>query len=197
VAIAAALVPPLAVVGIATAAGVTWLAGAAAVLLITNLIAIILGAAIIFYFLGVHGSMAQSIRPIWVRRMFLVLVLSTGMLIFPLGDRALKQARIGQARPSSYPASLKVRNAVQNRVAEETNVQVLMIARVGVDPDMGVHILLVSPDEISNTLSENLDTIVDQVVGSDIDVRVAKLRGSIDDYMTTSMKKSASRPSNL
>lgn len=197
VAIAAALVPPLAVVGIATAAGVFWLAGAAAVLLVTNLIAIILGAAIIFRLLGVHGSLAGTQRPLWARRMFLVLLLFVGMLIFPLGDRALKQARVGQSRPSSYPASLKVRIAVHERVAQEQDVQVLMIARVGVEPDMGVHILLVSPGEISEQLSGDLDKVVDQVVGSDIDVRVAKLKGHIEDFLVSSVKDAKPKAKSL
>ncbi len=197
VAIAAALVPPLAVVGIATAAGVMWLAGAAAVLLITNLIAIILGAAIVFHFLGVHGSLAGSKRPLWARRMFLILLLLVGMLIFPLGDRALKQARVGQARPSSYPASLKVRNAIHERVAQEADVDVLMIARVGVEPDMGVHILLVSHNDIPDELSEDLNILVDQIVGMDIDVRVAKLKGDIKDFIAKPQTGSETKTKNL
>ncbi|MBW2476607.1 MAG: DUF389 domain-containing protein [Deltaproteobacteria bacterium] len=197
VAIAAALVPPLAVVGIATAAGVFWLAGAAAVLLITNLIAIILGAAIIFRMLGVHGSLTGSQQPLWARRMFLALILSVGMLVFPLGDRALKQARIGQARPSSYPASLKVRNAVHERVAKEVDVEILMIARVGVEPDMGVHILLVSPNEISAELSDDLNQVVDRTIGTDIDVRVARLKGKINDYLVDPVRTSTKKPKSL
>ncbi len=182
VAIAAALVPPLAVVGMATATGVFWLAGAASVLLITNLVAIILGAALIFRFLGVHGSLSGFERPLWARRMFLVLILAVGMLIFPLGDRALKQARIGQTRPSTYPASLKVRNAVNERVALEKGVEVLTVARVGVEPDTGLHVLLISPMEISEKLSSELDKIIDNVVGYDIAVRVVGIKGAITDY---------------
>ncbi len=182
VAIAAALVPPLAVVGMAAAAGVFWLAGAAAVLLITNLIAIVLGAAIIFRLLGVHGSLAGSQRPLWARRMFLSLVLVVGMMVFPLGDRALKQARVGQARPSTYPASLKLRNAVKERVATEKNVKVLTVARLGVEPDTGIHILLVSPMEISENLPSELDDIVDNIVGEDIAVRVISVKGIIKDH---------------
>ena len=197
VAIAAALVTPLAVVGIATAAGVFWLAGAAAVLLITNLIAIILGAAIIFRMLGVHGSLSGNQQPLWARRMFLVLTLSVGMLIFPLGDRALTQARLGQARPSSYPASLKVRKAVHERVAEEANVEILMIARVGVEPDMGVPILLVSPSEIPEQLSSDQNQIVDRTVGTDIDVRVARLKGQINDYLVAPQENTSQKTKSL
>ena len=147
-AIAIALVKPLAVVGTAMATGFFWLAGAATVLLITNLIAIILGAAMIFRFLGVHGSLAGVQRPIWARRMFILLILATGMLIFPLSDHALKQASVGQARPLNYPASLKVRNAVRERVAIEKDIEVVMVARVGVEQETGIHVLLVSPSNI-------------------------------------------------
>jgi uncharacterized hydrophobic protein (TIGR00271 family) len=183
VAIAAALVPPLAVVGIATAAGVYWLAGAAAVLLITNLIAIIMGAALIFRFMGVQGSLAGVQRPIWARRMFLLLVLAVGMLVFPLGDRALKQARVGQTRPLTYPASLKVRDAVQERIDTVENIEVMMVARIGVEPNMGIHVFLVSPSNIPEKLSSDLDVIIKNVVGKDIPVRVLRLKGKINDYL--------------
>ena len=182
VAIAAALVPPLAVIGMATAAGVFWLAGAASVLLITNLVAIVLGAAIIFRLLGVHGALSGFQRPLWARRMFLALALAVGMLVFPLGDRALKQARVGQARPSTYPASLKMRNAVKEHVATVKDVEVLTVARIGVEPDTGIHILLVSPLEIPEKLTSELDEIIDNIVGEDLAVRVVSVKGIIKDY---------------
>jgi uncharacterized hydrophobic protein (TIGR00271 family) len=182
VAIAAALVPPLAVVGMAAASGVFWLAGAAAVLLITNMVAIVLGAAIIFRLLGVHGSLAGSRRPLWARRMVLFLVLTVGLMVFPLGERALKQARVGQARPSTYPASLKLRNAVKERIALEKGVKVLSVARIGVEPDTGIHVLLVSPLEIPGNLPSELDDIVDSIVGEDIAVRVISVKGIIKDH---------------
>ena len=183
VAIAAALVPPLAVVGIAIAAGVYWLAGAATVLLITNLIAIILGAALIFRFLGVQGSLAGAQLPIWARRMFLTLVLAVGLLILPLGDRALKQAREGQTRPLTYPASLKVRSAVQERIGTEKDVEVMMVARIGVEPNMGIHAFLVSPSNIPEKLSSDLVDIISNIVGDDAPVRVIRLKGKIKDYL--------------
>ena len=166
----------------ATAAGVFWLAGAASVLLITNLVAIILGAAIIFRLLGVHGALSGFQRPLWARRMFLALALAVGMLVFPLGDRALKQARVGQARPSTYPASLKMRNAVKEHVATVKDVEVLTVARIGVEPDTGIHILLVSPLEIPEKLTSELDEIIDNIVGEDLAVRVVSVKGIIKDY---------------
>ena len=80
--------------------------------------------------------------------MFILLILATGMLIFPLSDHALKQASVGQVRPLNYPASLKVRNAVRERVAIEKDIEVVMVARVGVEQETGIHVLLVSPSNI-------------------------------------------------
>ncbi|MDH3999345.1 MAG: TIGR00341 family protein [Desulfuromonadales bacterium] len=183
VAIAAALVPPLAVIGIATASGIFWLAGASAVLLLTNLIAIMLGAAVIFRCLGVHGSLSGEQGPLWARRSFMALMLAVGMLVYPLAERAQKQARLGQTRPHTYPASLKVRQAIQDRVDEESGVEVMAVARVGIEPDHGINIILVSNRDLSKSLPKELDRIVDRTLQENIKVRVVALQGRVDDYL--------------
>jgi len=61
-------------------------------------------------------------------------------------------------------------------------VEVLTVARVGVEPDTGLHVLLISPMEISEKLSSDLDEIIDNVVGYDIAVRVVEIKGTITDY---------------
>ena len=183
VAIAAALVPPLAVIGIACASGVYWLAGASAVLLITNLVAIILGAALVFRCLGVHGAVVDSKMPPWASRVSILLLLVAGMLIYPLAGRAQKQALLGQTRPHTYPASLKVRKAVQDRVDQEKDIQVLAVARVGVEPEHGINIVLVSKRDIPKNLSKDLDATVDNTLEENIKVRVAILKGTVDDYL--------------
>ena len=55
VAIAAALVPPLCVVGIGLTNGQPFVAANSAILLLTNLVAIILSAAMVFSLLGIRG----------------------------------------------------------------------------------------------------------------------------------------------
>ena len=114
--------------------------------------------------------------------MFILLILATGMLIFPLSDHALKQASVGQVRPLNYPASLKVRNAVRERVAIEKDIEVVMVARVGVEQETGIRVLLVSPSNISEKLSSDLDVIINNVVGEVIPVRVVRLKGKAKDY---------------
>ena len=75
VAIAAALVPPLCVVGIGFTNARPVVAANAAVLLLTNLVAIILSAATAFVMLGVRGMKSETGLPAWVRRTFLALIL--------------------------------------------------------------------------------------------------------------------------
>ncbi|MCA9283717.1 MAG: TIGR00341 family protein, partial [Phycisphaerales bacterium] len=66
VAIAVALVPPLAAVGIATVKLHFAIASGAAVLFLTNLLAIIFGAAVVFRFFGLDASLRGRRTPRWV-----------------------------------------------------------------------------------------------------------------------------------
>lgn len=86
VAIAAALVPPIATVGIALALGELGVARGAAILFATNVVAIILGAALTFYATGVRASRASGRGHVWVQRTVLGLVLSALALAVPLGS---------------------------------------------------------------------------------------------------------------
>ena len=86
VAIAAALVPPIATAGIAMTFNDPSLphpdsgqrlrnAGSAALLFGTNVVAIILGSALTFFLVGVRGSKSER-SSVWVRRIVLVLLLA-------------------------------------------------------------------------------------------------------------------------
>jgi uncharacterized membrane protein len=72
-AIAAALVPPLAAVGIALTNADRYIAINAAILLLTNLVAIVLGASLVFWLLGVRAAREALSRP-WARRAFIGLL---------------------------------------------------------------------------------------------------------------------------
>jgi uncharacterized hydrophobic protein (TIGR00271 family) len=67
VAIAAALVPPLAVVGVALTIGQPIISLNASLLLATNIVAIILGASVAFRILGLHKSIQEDNKPKWIR----------------------------------------------------------------------------------------------------------------------------------
>lgn len=82
VAIAAALVPPIATSGLALAMGDPTLAGGAALLFFTNIVAIVLGTAITFWAVGISSRVSKDRRSAqaWPRYLFLAFVVLSLML---------------------------------------------------------------------------------------------------------------------
>jgi uncharacterized hydrophobic protein (TIGR00271 family) len=81
VAIAAALVPPIATSGLALTLGDLRLSGGASLLFFTNIIAIVLGTAITFWCVGISTRIAGDRRAqIWPRYVFLGLVVISFLL---------------------------------------------------------------------------------------------------------------------
>jgi uncharacterized hydrophobic protein (TIGR00271 family) len=74
VAIAAALVPPVATLGLGLAWGAYWLATGAGVLFLTNIVAIVLGTACSFWAIGIRGAPSQGVLGTPTRRTALALV---------------------------------------------------------------------------------------------------------------------------
>ncbi|MBW2653082.1 MAG: DUF389 domain-containing protein, partial [Deltaproteobacteria bacterium] len=87
VAVAAALVPPIATVGIAITEGHKLVAQGAFFLFVTNLVAIVLGAAAMFYLMGIQGLYKNTSSPLFLRRVLLGMILLLGLLCAPLGYR--------------------------------------------------------------------------------------------------------------
>ena len=134
VAIAAALVPPLCVVGIGLTNGRPLVAANSAILLSTNLVAIILSAAVAFAMLGIRGERGKSQIPGWVKRSFLFLVMAALILLLPLLLNVEKKKRLGQSRPLTYPVSAHLQEAVEAYAESVPDMHLITIARSGVDP---------------------------------------------------------------
>jgi uncharacterized hydrophobic protein (TIGR00271 family) len=81
VAIAAALVPPIATSGLALTMGDSSLSGGASLLFFTNIVAIVLGTAITFWAVGISTRVSKKERPqIWPRYWFLAFVVLSFLL---------------------------------------------------------------------------------------------------------------------
>jgi len=117
VAIAAALVPPIATTGIAIALGEVTVARGAAALFATNVVAIILGAAINFYAAGIRGSSTAEDGRLWARRTVLGLIVAAAVLAIPLGSALLTQAIEQSAKKPTLAAEL--RTSLEETVARE------------------------------------------------------------------------------
>lgn len=82
VAIAAALVPPIATSGLALTMGSLTLAGGASLLFFTNIVAIVLGTAITFWAVGISTRVGTDDRPVkvWPRVWFIAFVIISFLL---------------------------------------------------------------------------------------------------------------------
>ncbi|MGD8251911.1 MAG: DUF389 domain-containing protein [Desulfobacterales bacterium] len=165
VAIAAALVPPLAVVGIALTHGRPLISGNAAILLVTNIVAIILGAAVVFRMLGVHVSLQGAGMPSWARRATMLLFLSAALLVAPLLIHMIEARRTGQNRPSQYPLAPQVRQAVQRYIDQWPAVNLMTQGRDSVEPKAGITILLMSNGALPPEFEEGLVRAIYEVRG--------------------------------
>ena len=149
VAIAAALVPPLATVGIAFSEFRWDIVEGAAILFVTNLVAIILGAAFVYRLPGIQGSRLGIRLPLWVRRTVLLLVLLSVALTAPLGYKLADQLIEGQTRPYTLPVSKVIWKAIRDRVHQEHGVTFLSASRFGIEHDIDMVILLTASKPVS------------------------------------------------
>jgi uncharacterized hydrophobic protein (TIGR00271 family) len=173
VAIAAALLPPLAVVGIGLTNDELIIAAYAAILFATNLVAIILGAAIIFRLLGMHVAVSEKDESRWVRRTTMSFTLLAVILAAPLLMNVLEKSRAGQARPAIYPVSADVRNAVWAYIRNQQNLDLITMARDSVEPDTGITLMVTTDGPLKSTVNDDLVEIVRTARGNkDAIVRV-------------------------
>ncbi len=176
VAIAAALVPPLATVGIAFAEGAWKISQGAAILFLTNLVAIILGAAFIYRRLGIQGTRLGIKSPLWMRRTVLILILITVLLTAPLGFKLAQQLREGQTRPYTLPVSQSVYQAINKRIHQEYGVTLISAVRFAIKSDTDAAILLSAQKPVSVDLVSDLKQLMNDEMGENIRVAVHVLK---------------------
>ncbi len=95
VAIAAALVPPIATVGISLALQEWTNASGAALLFATNVVGIILSSALTFFANGVRGQ-GVGMGTLWVRRTLICLVVAVVILLVPLTSVLISHDKISR-----------------------------------------------------------------------------------------------------
>lgn len=101
VAIAAALVPPIATTGISLALGEQDLAKGSALLFGTNVVAIVLGSSLNFFIAGVRGK--QATPRLWAQRLVILLALVCAGLFVPLASVLV--SKLSRAEPIEHDIS--------------------------------------------------------------------------------------------
>ena len=185
VAIAAALIPPLSVVGVALVLGQPIISINAALLLTTNIVAIIIGASAAFRILGLQKSIQTAHKPKWVHITFMLLALIAVLLIVPLHDTYTAKQKAGLYKPLILPVSTETRDRVQEYLASHPNVDLVTMGRSSMEPDAGVIVLLTGYGIVEKTIDNNLRRIVRESRKKDVPVKVFLLKGErLDDSVT-------------
>ncbi|NOZ23761.1 MAG: TIGR00341 family protein [Planctomycetes bacterium] len=172
VAIATALVPPLATAGITFASGRWDISAGAAILFITNLVAIVLGAAFVFRSLGVHATWQGMKSQKWPWGIVLGLIALSLALIEPLATRLSDQIQIGQTRPMAFPVSKRMLDAIRQKVSEQPGISLVLAGRGATEGTVDVGILLAANKPVPSAFVEELTQIVRQIAGRDIRVKI-------------------------
>ncbi|MCA9279368.1 MAG: DUF389 domain-containing protein [Phycisphaeraceae bacterium] len=176
VAIAVALVPPLASVGIATIKGHFNVAFGAGVLFSTNLFAIVVGTAIVFRFFGLNAAKRGDEVPRWVQTVLMIVALGLIPVTAVLISNLQSQLHEGVHRPYARPLPPAVRKAITDRVARSPDVRLIMMAQSEIEDGFGIQILLASPGPADTELERDLMEIIRKQLGNRTPAHVLSLR---------------------
>ncbi len=169
VAIAAALLPPLASVGVGLALGSATIAGGALLLFTTNLIAIVFSSSLIFLLLGIRPP-RRAEREQRLRQGLLISVISLLVVSLPLAFtlwRVVAQDRIEE----------QARAVIGNTIVEWAQVELLELDVQQGWGEVTITGTLHAADPISNTQLLELQRRLDEAIRSKITIRLFAVRG--------------------
>ena len=159
VAIAAALVPPIATLGISLALGQWWLSLGACVLFVTNIVSIVLGTACSFLAVGIRGSHTHGTFQSRTLRVAIVLViLFVSLVIY----ESLPKAVIPEA----------FRDHLKTYIESHDDVQLISVTRGKPSEHNTVAVLLQSPKPLATEISDYIRTLAEAEFDGPIRVRV-------------------------
>lgn len=161
VAIAAALVPPIATVGICLSLGEVATARGAALLFGTNVVAIVLGAAANFFFAGIRGRSAGGL---WAQRLFIVFALTCAGLAVPLTSVLIGKVTV----PRMMERSL-------NEVAENGGYRLVKLRKSRPGGEKLIVLELAGPEAPGDELVEELRKAAEEEAGESVKLRIRTL----------------------
>jgi uncharacterized hydrophobic protein (TIGR00271 family) len=178
VAIAAALVPPLAVVGIAFTNDQAAIGTNASILVTTNVVAIVLGAALAFRMLRAHAALGERETPGWARLASFALMAASLLLVMPLVSGVIKARKIGQDRPLAHPVAARTRAAVHDFLEAWPEYRLVVISRDSIEPHGTVSAMLESPTPVTPDFDRKLKQVIRASRGEEVPVQVFAFRSA-------------------
>lgn len=169
VAIAAALVPPLATVGISLAFGEAANALGSALLFATNVIVIVLGASFAFHACGVHGSVENGRSVLWSRRATLFLIVVAAGLALPLGSVVVSRAI---EHYSSIHISDELREDLSDRLATEAQADLVATRIIMREEPPLIEFTIQAPRTPDQPTIDALATHLSDTLGKPVRIRI-------------------------
>ena len=179
VAIAAALVPPLACVGIMLANNYILESEGAITLLVTNLAAIALGAALVFRRLGVPGTRTAHRSYVKIRWISMALISLLLVLSVPLIFRLADSLAVGQTRPANFRVSTRVKRIVNERIDQAENLKIMYLGRSGSGHSRLIRLLLIAEKPVSSELIEDIKSDIREALGQDTPVIIGVFQNAV------------------
>jgi len=182
VAISVALVPPLAAAGIALGS-MDWMIALGALMLVaTNMVAIVLGSAMVFRIHGIRTPEAQKTTIIRMKRILLGLGLAMVLMIAPLVFTLVEQLRMGQAMPESLTLSEDLWFKLHDRLEREEGIDFITGVRASAERPEDIALLISASRRVSGKLLAEIDQIIDEGIGEDVKVKINVLQqGEVGD----------------
>jgi uncharacterized hydrophobic protein (TIGR00271 family) len=129
VAIATALVPPLCSVGLSLAYADMTNAQGAALLFVTNFLAIVLSAALTFRLIGITAEHAGLRQKLWVFGTAGVLGMAAILVCVPLQHALLQTVVERKPQPRAFPLAKSVMDALEDRIETEPGAKLITAGR--------------------------------------------------------------------
>ncbi|PCJ57804.1 MAG: TIGR00341 family protein [Planctomycetota bacterium] len=169
VAIAAALVPPIATAGVSLVKGEFFIAQGAALLFGTNVVAIILGSAFSFYCSGIRGHAVGLIKRKWVINTLFALSVITLILFIPLGYYFYKQLNNNKAQIINIDDTIK--SKISKKLAESSS-QLIKLVEIKQDDLLILEIHITTKENPTQLLANELATITRTFIGKKGKIRI-------------------------
>lgn len=171
VAIAAALVPPIATSGIALANGEAGTAQGAALLFATNVVAIILGAAVSLYGGGMRPSKTLKRPQRWAKRATLALLLCAASLCIPLSSVLI--GRISVVESGRFTPAAPVQAELRKVLAANESLKLRKIIGIVENKKRVLEITVSSPEVPSKKLLSALAAVARSKLTQPTEIRIA------------------------
>jgi uncharacterized hydrophobic protein (TIGR00271 family) len=163
VAIATALVPPLCSVGLSLAYGDMTNAQGAALLFVTNFLAIVLGAALTFRIIGITARHAEMREKLWVFRAVGLCGVALILVGIPLQHALLQSLVETKPQPRAFPLTKAVTDALEDHIESHPDVMLISAGRPSSERvPSDVVLILGASGQLDPSFAEELVKIVRQ-----------------------------------